>query len=165
MTSRATPIVPTSRTEVTQNGPQPASDTIRRRMQTARQRDTAIERGLIREVSAFGVSFQLNVAPVPGSRSRPDLVFAAARVAVYVNGCFWHGCAEHGTWPKHNAGWWRAKIEANRTRDARADDFLSTAGWKVLRFWEHDDPRVAACQIVQQVRERDRGIGPRASAG
>jgi len=124
-------------------------------MQVARQRDTGIERDFRREVGALGISFQSHVSPAPGSRSRPDLVFTVARVAVYVNGCFWHGCAEHGTWPKHNAEWWRAKIEANRERDARADEFLSRAGWIVLRFWEHDDPRAAACQIVQQVRERD----------
>jgi DNA mismatch endonuclease (patch repair protein) len=134
-------------------------------MQSSRQRDTAIEQDLRRELAALGISFQSHITPVPGSRSRPDLVFAAARVAVYVNGCFWHGCAEHGTWPKHNAAWWRAKIEANRQRDARADEFLSKAGWIALRFWEHDDPRVAAHRIAQQVSERDIVAGHPANRG
>jgi len=71
-------------------------------------------------------------------RSRADLVIRRAKVAVFVDGCFWHGCPTHGTWPKANAAWWKAKIEANRDRDRRVDEQLQAAGWKVLRFWEHE---------------------------
>lgn len=135
--------------------PKPLSDVIRRRMETARQRDTAIELELGRELRSLGLSFESNVAPMAGSRSRPDLLFTAARIGVFVNGCFWHGCPEHGTWPKHNADWWRSKIEANRARDARTDMALAGAGWVVLRYWEHDNPRVAAQEIAKYVRDPD----------
>jgi DNA mismatch endonuclease (patch repair protein) len=65
-------------------------------------------------------------------------VFVAARVAVLVDGFFGDGCPDHGTWPKANAAWWRKKIEANRARDVSTTEFLTTAGWSVVRLWEHD---------------------------
>jgi len=79
-------------------------------------------------------------------------VFSRARVAVYVDGCFWHGCPEHATWPKHNAVYWRDKIDANRRRDADTNAQLTTAGWTVLRVWEHDDAAEAAERIAVVVR-------------
>lgn len=134
--------------------PRPLSDTIRRRMENARQRDTSIELELGRELKSLGLSFESNVVPLAGTRSRPDLLFPIARVAVFVNGCFWHGCPEHGTWPKHNAAWWRTKIEANRARDVKNDKILIDAGWTVFRYWEHDDPRRAAHEIADCIRGR-----------
>src|SRR5438034_5314574 len=133
--------------------PRPLSDTIRRRMERARQRDTSIEVALGRELRVLGLSFESNVVPVAGIRSRPDVLFPTSRIAVFVNGCFWHGCPAHGTWPKHNAAWWRAKIEANRARDLKNDEMLATAGWIVLRYWEHDDPSVVAQEIAQQIQQ------------
>jgi DNA mismatch endonuclease (patch repair protein) len=129
-------------------------------MENARQRDTSIEVELASELHNLGLSFESNVAPVTGTRSRPDLLFAAARIAVFVNGCFWHGCPEHGTWPKHNAAWWRTKIEANRERDVKNDAVLTKAGWIVLRYWEHDDPCVAAQEIAQRIRQLGRSASP-----
>jgi len=85
-------------------------------------------------------------------RVRPDFVFRAARVAVFVDGCFWHGCPEHGTWPKENADWWRGKIEANKRRDRDTDARLTAAGWTVIRVWEHEDLTQAADHIVETVR-------------
>jgi DNA mismatch endonuclease (patch repair protein) len=70
---------------------------------------------------------------------RPDFVFARQRWAVFVDGCFWHGCPEHVTWPKANAEWWRAKILANRVRDGDTDARLRASGWTVVRVWEHED--------------------------
>lgn len=141
-------------------GPTPLSDTIRRRMETARQRDTSIEVRLARELHDLGLSFESNVAAIPGTRSRPDLLFATPKIAVFVNGCFWHGCPDHGTWPKHNAAWWRTKIEANRERDVKNDDVLTRAGWIVLRYWEHDDPRVAAREIAKRIGQLERCVPP-----
>jgi DNA mismatch endonuclease (patch repair protein) len=81
-------------------------------------------------------------------------VFAHARVAVFIDGCFWHGCPRHGTWPKANAEWWRHKILANVARDRDTDSCLASAGWRVLRFWEHDDAEWAAEKIARVVRRR-----------
>jgi len=87
-----------------------------------------------------------------------DIVFARARVAVFVDGCFWHGCPDHGTQPKRNAEWWRNKLDQNRRRDASTNGELEAAGWHVMRFWEHDDPEVAASAIHATVKERLRQI-------
>jgi DNA mismatch endonuclease (patch repair protein) len=87
-------------------------------------------------------------------RSRADIVFPTARVAVYVNGCFWHGCPQHATWPKANEGWWREKIEANIRRDRATDEALIAAGWLSVRVWEHEDPDPLAERISGIVAER-----------
>jgi DNA mismatch endonuclease (patch repair protein) len=75
-------------------------------------------------------------------------------VAVFVDGCFWHGCPTHGTWPKSNAEWWRAKIEANRARDVDTDARLTTGGWVAVRVWEHEAPTSAADRIEQILKSR-----------
>jgi DNA mismatch endonuclease, patch repair protein len=93
-------------------------------------------------------------AVLPGMRRRADLLFASARVAVFVDGCFWHGCPEHGTMPKNNAAWWSAKIAANADRDRDTDRRLTAAGWAVLRIWEHEAPEGAADRIATTVRTR-----------
>jgi DNA mismatch endonuclease (patch repair protein) len=87
------------------------------------------------------------------ARRRADVVFPRARVAVFVDGCFWHGCPEHASWPKANAAWWRAKIEANRRRDSATDEALLHAGWRVVRVWAHEDPETAADRIAHVLKE------------
>lgn len=82
------------------------------------------------------------------------MVFTAAKVAVYIDGCFWHSCPEHGTQPKANGQWWSAKLERNRERDADTDVSLVSAGWLPVRIWEHEDPAVAARDIARAVRSR-----------
>jgi DNA mismatch endonuclease (patch repair protein) len=94
-------------------------------------------------------------------RRRADVVFINVRLAVFVDGCFWHGCPTHGTWPKANAAWWKAKIEANRRRDADTDDRLRAKGWFVLRFWAHEDPINAARHIATFIEGR-RALGRKA---
>jgi DNA mismatch endonuclease (patch repair protein) len=89
----------------------------------------------------------VDVSPLPGSRSRADLVFRRRKVAVFVDGCFWHGCAAHGTRPRTNGAWWREKIKRNVDRDRRLDAQLAAAGWTVLRVWEHDDLAEAADRV------------------
>jgi DNA mismatch endonuclease (patch repair protein) len=81
-------------------------------------------------------------------------VFRKARVAVFVDGCFWHGCPEHGTRPASNAEWWQRKLAANRARDHDTDARLSTAGWQVVRVWEHEDPTEVAGRIAEIVSGR-----------
>jgi DNA mismatch endonuclease (patch repair protein) len=87
-------------------------------------------------------------------RRKMDVVFVSARVAVLVDGCFWHGCPLHATWPRENADFWRDKIETNRRRDADTDQRLTSAGWLVLRVWEHEEPLAAATRIAEVVRAR-----------
>jgi DNA mismatch endonuclease, patch repair protein len=83
-----------------------------------------------------------------GVRATADIVFGPARVAVFVDGCFWHCCPEHGTQPKRNGLWWSAKLADNVARDRRVDAALAERGWTVLRVWEHEDPEEAAGRIA-----------------
>lgn len=100
-----------------------------------------------------------------------DICFVTARVAVFVDGCFWHGCAAHGTWPRANAEFWRAKIMANRARDLETTEILEAAGWQVVRVWGHDSVDESAQRIATMVasRSRDRarpvGSGSREKRG
>jgi len=92
----------------------------------------------------MGLRFRVDSPPLDGNRRRADIVFRRERVAVFVDGCFWHSCPEHGTRPKENAAWWAEKLEQNRRRDADTTRTLREAGWTVLRFWEHEDSGTAA---------------------
>lgn len=102
----------------------------------------------------MGLRYRVDRAILAGLRRRVDIVFSSARVAVFVDGCFWHRCPEHGTSPRSNSAWWRAKLDANHVRDADTDRRLHEAGWTVVRVWEHDDPTVAAARIAQLIRSR-----------
>jgi DNA mismatch endonuclease (patch repair protein) len=131
--------------------PPPSSDDVRRRMQATGQRDTAAELAIRSILHGMGMRYRVDRAPVPGLRRRADLVFATAKVAVFIDGCFWHGCPEHATWPKAHGDWWRAKILENGQRDRDTDERLSSHGWIVLRVWEHEDPKEAANRISRSV--------------
>ncbi|CAA9520005.1 MAG: Very-short-patch mismatch repair endonuclease (G-T specific) [uncultured Thermoleophilia bacterium] len=125
-------------------------------MSVARRRDTGPERALRSELHRLGLRFRLH-RRLAGLRREADVVFGPARVAVFIDGCFWHGCPQHATWPKANADFWRTKIETNRRRDADTDERLAGAGWEVVRIWEHEDPAEAARLIAARVRAR-RGV-------
>jgi DNA mismatch endonuclease (patch repair protein) len=116
------------------------------------QRDTAAELALRSELHRRGFRYRVDVAPIKTIRRRADVVFTKRRVAVFVDGCFWHGCPVHGTWPKHNADWWRTKIETNRRRDRDTDRRLSQLGWTILRVWEHEDATEAADRVERALR-------------
>lgn len=128
---------------------------MRRRMQSTLRRDTPCELAVRSEVHALGLRFRVDW-PLPGTRRRADLAFVRAKVVVFVDGCFWHGCPEHASWPKSNAAWWRNKIETNIRRDRDTDRRLREIGWSVLRFWEHDQAKRAAESIRRAVRPRTR---------
>jgi DNA (cytosine-5)-methyltransferase 1 len=131
------------------NHPPPASsDAALRRMKAAKPRDTAPEKALRAILEGLGLKYSVDVSPLKGLRRIVDILFETERVAVLVDGCFWHGCPIHGTWPKENAEFWREKIEANKLRDADTDRRLIEAGWKVIRVWEHEDPKDAANKIA-----------------
>ncbi|MFC9550805.1 very short patch repair endonuclease [Rhodococcus sp. NPDC056960] len=120
------------------------------RMRAQRRRDTAPELALRRELHRRGVRYFVDRAPMKGVRRRADLVFPRRKVAVYVDGCFWHSCPQHATFPKNNAEWWAEKLAGNVTRDRDTDTRLADAGWTVVRIWEHENP-VAAADRVEHV--------------
>jgi len=102
-------------------------------MSRIRDRDTKPEMLLRRALWSRGHRYRVRF-PVPG---RPDISFIHARVAVFVDGCFWHGCPIHASYPKSNAPFWKTKLKRNKERDAEVTQALMEAGWTVLRFWEH----------------------------
>lgn len=123
-----------------------------RRMSRQRTRDTEPEMLLRRELHRRGLRYRVD-APLPGlPRRRADLLFTRARVAVFVDGCFWHGCPEHKTTPAANGAWWAAKLARNVERDRETDAHLRCLGWIVLRIWEHEDIEHAATDIERVVR-------------
>lgn len=133
----------------------PASDEkVARRMGRTPARDNRGERALRSALHRLGLRFRLQRRLLPGSTRTADVVFPKQRVAVFVDGCFWHSCPIHGTWPKRNADWWRAKIETNVRRDRDTDARLTELGWCVIRVWEHEDVGEAAERVALALRER-----------
>lgn len=133
-----------------------------RRMAKVRQKDTGAEIALRRELYRIGLRYRVNYEVIKKPRRVVDIAFPGLKIAVLVDGCFWHGCPEHATWPKQNSLFWRQKIEANRSRDADTNSKLLEAGWVVLRFWEHQSPLEAANlvqQAVSRVKETRTGLG------
>ena len=123
-------------------------------MKRTRCRDTAPELAFRSAIRLKRLRYRINYKLLPGLCRRADLAFVSARVAVFVDGCFWHGCPTHGTWPKANAEFWRSKIETNQKRDQDTNRRLLEAGWLVFRVWEHDDPVAAASLVAELVASR-----------
>jgi len=99
----------------------------------------------------MGLRYRIHRRPLPRLRREADIVFARARVAVFVDGCFWHGCPDHGTSPKVNGDWWAEKLQANQARDLDTTAQLIAAGWAAVRVWEHEDPVDAAQRVSAAV--------------
>jgi DNA mismatch endonuclease (patch repair protein) len=131
-----------------------ATPKVRARMSRQKSRNTQVETALRKVLHAAGLRYRVHRRPVKGVRREADIVFGPARVAVFVDGCFWHGCPEHATWPKNNAEFWRAKIEGNRKRDLDTDGRLAEAGWLAVRIWEHEPVEAAAAKVREAVEER-----------
>lgn len=123
-------------------------------MRRVRQKDTTAEAALRRALFARGLRYRLQVAVLSKPRRLADIAFIGARVAVFVDGCFWHGCPAHATWPKSNVEFWRAKIRANQQRDLDTSARLREEGWVVVRVWSHEEPNRAAARIEGIVRSR-----------
>ena len=119
-------------------------------MLATRRRNTSGEATLRAELRALGVRLLADRA-LPNSRRRADLSMNSLKVAIFVDGCFWHGCPIHGTWPKANAEWWKTKILGNIARDRDTDKKLKALGWRVIRVWEHEDAKKAAKRIRRLV--------------
>lgn len=123
-------------------------------MQSNKSRDTKPELALRSAVHALGLRYRVSAKPLAGLRRTADLVFPRAKVAVFLDGCFWHGCPEHHTVASANATFWAEKVQSNRARDRNTDDRLADAGWVSVRVWEHEDPRAAARHVEEVVRAR-----------
>lgn len=118
--------------------PPASSQAVSTRMRQQRRRDTEPELLVRKALFARGLRYRTHL-PVPGAPRRTmDIGFPRRRIAVFIDGCFWHGCPEHGTTPQSNGSWWSSKIAENVERDAETARILADQGWQVLRFWEHD---------------------------
>jgi DNA mismatch endonuclease (patch repair protein) len=116
-------------------------------MRANRRRDTGPEMALRRELHRRGLRFRVDYSPLPRARCRADIVFTRQRIAVFIDGCFWHSCPDHANLPKANREWWRAKLALNVARDRRNDQAFDTGGWTVIRVWEHESVNSAADRI------------------
>lgn len=123
-------------------------------MRANRHRDTEPELAVRRLVHKSGLRYRVATKPLREVRRTADLVFRPAKVAVFIDGCFWHGCRDHYVEPKANSDYWAPKISRNRERDAETDSMLEQAGWLVIRRWEHDNPELVADEIEKAVRSR-----------
>ena len=119
-------------------------------MSAARRKDTAAEMALRRELHRRGLRYRVTVQVPERPRRSIDIAFTRRKVAVFVDGCFWHGCPEHGTKPRSNSEWWRQKLAANAARDVDTTAVLEDLGWRVLRIWEHV-PAEAGADVVESV--------------
>ncbi|KAF3469618.1 very short patch repair endonuclease [Streptomyces sp. Tu 3180] len=123
-------------------------------------KNTGAELAVRRLLHAAGLRYRVEY-PVPGiPRRRIDVAFPRAKVAVLIDGCFWHGCPQHATQPKANAEWWRSKLDRNMARDRETTEHLLAAGWTVLRFWEHTPAEEIAATVRATVdrEKRDRDL-------
>jgi DNA mismatch endonuclease, patch repair protein len=139
---------------------------VRSRMQQQRGRDTAPELALRRALHGRGLRYRLHRQVVPGTRRSVDIVFGPTKVAVFVDGCFWHGCPQHGRREHAVNGWyWPNKIAGNLRRDLDSTGRLAAAGWFVIRVWEHENPALAADWIETTVRGVRRVAGGATQSG
>jgi DNA mismatch endonuclease (patch repair protein) len=135
-------------------------------MRANRGRDTVPELAVRKRIHAAGLRYRVNARPEPDIRRTVDLLFRGPRVAVLIDGCFWHGCPEHHQAPRANADFWSTKIQRNRARDAETTVALTARGWRVLRFWEHEvrtDADAVAVRIIAIVREKSTDALPEKS--
>lgn len=132
----------------------PSSPGVSARMSRQASKDTGVELAVRRLLYAAGLRYRVEY-PVPGMpRRRIDVAFPGTKVAVLIDGCFWHGCPRHATQPKANADWWRTKLDRNMARDRETTEHLIAEGWTVLRFWEHEAPADVAVRVGAAVEQR-----------
>ncbi|MEV0731880.1 very short patch repair endonuclease [Polymorphospora sp. NPDC050346] len=133
--------------------PAPLNATVAAQMGRMPRARTRPEMLIRRELHRRGLRFRVNHRQLPG---RPDLAFTRIRLAVFVDGCFWHMCPEHCVMPKNNGEWWRAKLEGNARRDRDKDALLTELGWRAVHVWEHEDP-VEAADLIERMWRQLRG--------
>jgi DNA mismatch endonuclease, patch repair protein len=145
--------------------PWPASALVSARMKRNPKFNTGVELRLRSELHRRGLRFRAHLAiPISGSKVRPDIVFTRQRLAVFVDGCFWHCCPEHGVMPRHNSEYWTEKIARNRRRDDKVNSELARLDWMVVRLWEHL-PIAAAADMVAYAMSVPRETARLSSSG
>lgn len=140
-----------------QSRPAASNEHVGKQMQATRRRDTPAEVATRWILHAQGLRYRVD-HPILGTKRRADILFSRGKVAVFIDGCFWHGCPEHGTTPKINRDWWMEKIQRNQQRDRDTNHRLRQEGWNVVRVWEHEGADKAAEKIVAIVRKRLRDL-------
>lgn len=136
--------------------PQASSPRTRAVMRANRSRDTSLELRLRSRLHALGLRYRVDYRVDCGkSRIRIDIAFTRRQVAVFVDGCFWHGCDQHPRSPKSNLAYWTPKIEGNRARDAAQTAALEHAGWVVIRGWEHEPLDLVVERVAGALTVRD----------
>jgi DNA mismatch endonuclease (patch repair protein) len=134
----------------------PSSNAVSARMSRQKRQDTGPELAIRRMLHAIGLRYRV-AWRIPGMPRRSiDIAFTRFKVAVFVDGCFWHSCPVHRTSPAANGAWWANKLETNRLRDATTDAHLASSGWTVVRIWEHEKPVDAVDRIAEALRGVDR---------
>jgi DNA mismatch endonuclease (patch repair protein) len=148
--------------------PVPTSAAVSAVMRANRKTGSSPEVRLRSSLHASGLRFRKNARIAVGQTwTRPDIVFTRQRVAVFVDGCFWHGCTDHGTTPRSNTSYWGPKLARNAERDATTDRALRDAGWTVVRVWEHEPVEQAAAAVAAAIRRataRRQGSSTRGAA-
>lgn len=135
--------------------PHPTSEAASAVMRGNKKVNTRPELAVRRLLHAQGFRYRVNYRiTMPDLKVRPDIVFTRQRLAVFIDGCFWHGCPKHGTKPRANAAYWDSKIARNQDRDQRIDTALQASGWKVIRAWEHEPPESVAASVAQTIVNR-----------
>ena len=140
-----------ARLSIRSRAPKASSALVRRVMQANTGRATAPEQTLRTLLHRTGLRYRIHVRPEASLRCVADVVFRPSKVCIFVDGCYWHGCAKHFTVPKRNTEWWAEKIADNQCRDARRTAELRALGWTVIRVWEHDLSEAAAAHTVKRV--------------
>jgi DNA mismatch endonuclease (patch repair protein) len=133
-----------------------ASTGSRKSMQANHRRDTSPEIAVRKILHSEGFRYRVDYAPL-GGRRRADIVFTRQRVAIFIDGCFWHGCPAHATLPKTNTDYWLPKLQRNIERDRETNEMLLSAGWTVLRFWEHEAPQAVAIVVRDSIGQPAHG--------
>ena len=133
-----------------------ASSGSRKSMMANRGRDTSPEVRVRSTLHRRGLRYLVSARPEPGLRRTADLVFRGPRIAVFIDGCFWHGCPLHASRPTRNADWWARKLDRTKERDIETNRALESAGWRVMRFWEHQPANEVADAIEEAVRAGSR---------
>lgn len=125
-------------------------------MKRVRSKNTGPELALRKLLFAAGLRYRVHYKPkaVALGRADIDIAFLGRKLAVFIDGCFWHGCPDHGTIPKANRDWWAEKLQSNRARDERVTTALTAAGWEVLRLWTHEHPEAMAATVMDHLHTK-----------
>jgi DNA mismatch endonuclease (patch repair protein) len=136
------------------SNPPPSSPAAENRMKASKQRDTTPEKTLRSNLFRKGLRYRIHKKPIMELNRVADILFPSIKIAIFVDGCFWHGCPIHGTQAKANAQFWKEKIERNKERDIDTTKQLENAGWTVIRIWEHEDLGKVSEEIYKLVHKK-----------